>query len=148
MKEIKNEWLFANRKKISLIQRYLIEKSYQGAPEGDLDLAAINNLLGGAVLEITKLQEQITENKLDLEEVMPILEVVERKSILDKINFFNRLFPIPGSGFHRRRPRYPLVDRADGHRRVSGGCGPAGADAFGGDHRRGSAGGAPGPISG
>jgi len=38
-------------------------------------------------IEITKLQEQITENKLDLEEVMPILEVVERKSILDKINF-------------------------------------------------------------
>ena len=39
----------------------LVEKSYQGAPEGDLDLASVNNILGGAVLEITKLQDQVDE---------------------------------------------------------------------------------------
>jgi len=61
MHPLKNEWLIANRQKISAVQRQLVEKSYQGAPEGELDIAAVNNLLGGAVLEITKLQEKIDE---------------------------------------------------------------------------------------
>ena len=61
MHALKNEWLIGNHKRISAIQRMMIEKSYQGAPEGDLDLAAVNNILGGAVLEITKLQEQVDE---------------------------------------------------------------------------------------
>ena len=61
MHALKNEWLIANRKNISAVQRQLVQKSYQGAPEGDLDLAAVNNLLGGAVVEITKLQEKIDE---------------------------------------------------------------------------------------
>jgi hypothetical protein len=38
-----------------------VEKSYQGAPQGDLNLALVNNLLGGAVLEITKLQNKVDE---------------------------------------------------------------------------------------
>ena len=59
MHPLKNEWLIANRNKISAVQRQLVQKSYQGAPEGDLDLTAVNNLLGGAVMEITKLQERI-----------------------------------------------------------------------------------------
>ena len=61
MHALKNEWLIGNHKRISAIQRMLVEKSYQGAPEGDLDLASVNNILGGAVLEITKLQDQVDE---------------------------------------------------------------------------------------
>ena len=61
MHALKNEWLLANNKKISAIQTQLIEKSYQGAPEGDLDLTAVYNILGGAVKEITVLQEKVDE---------------------------------------------------------------------------------------
>ena len=46
-------------KKIEGVQRQLIEHSYAGSYGGAIDLAAVNNLLGGAVLEITKLQNQI-----------------------------------------------------------------------------------------
>ena len=75
MQAIKNEWLMANKNKISAVQRVLVEKSYQGAPEGDLDLGVVNNLLGGAILEITKLQ-----NKVDgLNEKIKNLEVKEVK---------------------------------------------------------------------
>lgn len=61
MEPLKNEWLIANSHKISAIQRSLVEMSYQGAPPGGIDLAAVNNMLGGAVLEITKLQKQVEE---------------------------------------------------------------------------------------
>ena len=54
-----NDWLIGNAKKIEAVQRQLIEHSYAGAYGGAIDLAAVNNLLGGAVLEITKLQNQI-----------------------------------------------------------------------------------------
>ena len=37
--------------------------------------------------KIIKLEKQVNNNKLDLEEVFPTLDTVERKSILDKINF-------------------------------------------------------------
>ena len=75
MQAIKNEWLMANKNKISAVQRVLVEKSYQGAPQGDLDLGVVNNLLGGAILEITKLQ-----NKVDgLNEKIKNLEVKEVK---------------------------------------------------------------------
>lgn len=53
-----------------------MEKSYQGAPQGDLDLAVVNNLLGGAILEITQLQNKVDElnekvKKLEVKEVKP-----------------------------------------------------------------------------
>ena len=53
-----------------------MEKSYQGAPQGDLNLAIVNNLLGGAVLEITKLQNKVDElnekiKKLEVKDVKP-----------------------------------------------------------------------------
>ena len=37
--------------------------------------------------KIVKIQKQVNENKLDLQEVLPILDKVERKSILDRISF-------------------------------------------------------------
>ena len=63
MKRHINEWLIGNAKKIEAVQRQLIEHSYAGAYGGAIDLAAVNNLLGGAVLEITKLQNKIEELK-------------------------------------------------------------------------------------
>ena len=50
-----------------------MEKSYQGAPQGDLDLGVVNNLLGGA---ITQLQNKVD----DLNEKIKKLEVKEVKS--------------------------------------------------------------------
>ena len=76
MQAIKNEWLMANKNKISAVQRVLVEKSYQGAPQGDLDLGVVNNLLGGAILEITQLQNKVD----DLNEKIKKLEVKEVKS--------------------------------------------------------------------
>jgi len=56
-----NEWMIANAKKIEAVQRQLLEHSYAGAYGGAIDLTAVINLLGGAVLEITKLQKRIEE---------------------------------------------------------------------------------------
>lgn len=56
-----NEWLIGNVKKIEGIKRQLIEHAYAGAYGGSIDLTAVNNLLDGAVLEITKLQKKIEE---------------------------------------------------------------------------------------
>ena len=76
MQKLKNEWLRVNKNKVSEVQRILVEKSYQGAPQGDLNLAIVNNLLGGAVLEITKLQNKVDElnekiKKLEVKDVKP-----------------------------------------------------------------------------
>jgi len=76
MEKLKNDWLIANKSKVVAVQRILVEKSYQGAPQGDLNLALVNNLLGGAVLEITKLQNKVDElnekiKKLEVKDVKP-----------------------------------------------------------------------------
>ena len=63
MQKHKNEWLIANARKIEAVQRQVVEHSYAGAYGGSIDLAAITNLMGGAVLEITKLQKEIEELK-------------------------------------------------------------------------------------
>jgi len=55
--------LIANARKIEAVQRQVVEHSYAGAYGGSIDLAAITNLMGGAVLEITKLQKEIEELK-------------------------------------------------------------------------------------
>jgi len=39
----------------------LLEHSYSGSYGGAIDLTAVNNLLGGAILEITKLQNRVEE---------------------------------------------------------------------------------------
>lgn len=62
-----NEWMIVNARKIEAIQRQLLEHSYAGAYGGAIDLTAVNNLLGGAVLEITKLQFKIEELTKELE---------------------------------------------------------------------------------
>ena len=54
-----NEWLLVNARKIEDVQRQLLEHSYAGAYGGSIDLTAVNNLMGGAVLEITKLQKKV-----------------------------------------------------------------------------------------
>ena len=56
-----NEWMIANAKRIEGIKRQLIEHAYAGSYGGAIDLTAVNNLLDGAVLEITKLQKRIEE---------------------------------------------------------------------------------------
>jgi len=61
MQKHTNEWLIANARKIEAVQRQVLEHSYAGAYGGSIDLAAITNLMGGAVLEITKLQNRIKE---------------------------------------------------------------------------------------
>ena len=43
------------------VQRQLLEHSYSGSYGGAIDLTAVNNLLGGAILEITKLQNRVEE---------------------------------------------------------------------------------------
>ena len=54
----------------------LVERSYQGAPEGELEHAVVNNLLGGAIVEITKLQNKVDElnekvKKVEAKETKP-----------------------------------------------------------------------------
>jgi len=61
MQKHTNEWLIANARKIEAVQRQVLEHSYAGAYGGSIDLAAVTNLMGGAVLEITKLQNRIKE---------------------------------------------------------------------------------------
>ena len=56
-----NDWLIANARKIEAVQRQVLEHSYAGAYGGSIDLAAITNLMGGAVLEITKLQKKVEQ---------------------------------------------------------------------------------------
>lgn len=51
--------MIANAKKIEQAQRQLLEHSYSGSYGGSIDLTALINLLGGAVLEITRLQKRI-----------------------------------------------------------------------------------------
>jgi len=53
--------MIANARRIEHAQRQLLEHSYSGSYGGAIDLTALNNLLGGAVLEITKLQKRIEE---------------------------------------------------------------------------------------
>jgi hypothetical protein len=71
MQRHKNEWLIANAKKIEGVQRQLLEHAYAGSYGGSIDLTAVNNLLGGAVIEITKLQNEIEELKKPKEEPKP-----------------------------------------------------------------------------
>jgi hypothetical protein len=56
-----NEWMIANARRIEGIKRQLIEHAYAGSYGGAIDLTAVNNLLDGAVIEITKLQKTIEE---------------------------------------------------------------------------------------
>jgi len=56
-----NEFMIGNAKNIEAIKRQLLEHSYAGAYGGTIDLAAVNNMLDGCVLEITKLQRRIEE---------------------------------------------------------------------------------------
>ena len=56
-----NEWLIGNAKRIEGIKRQLLEHSYAGAYGGTIDLTAVNNLLDGAVLEISQLQKRFEE---------------------------------------------------------------------------------------
>ena len=61
MQKHKNEWLIANARKIEGVQRQLLEHAYAGAYGGAIDLTAVNNLIGGAILEITQLQKRLDE---------------------------------------------------------------------------------------
>jgi hypothetical protein len=58
MGKINNIWVQTHHKEISAIKRQLIEYNYSGAYGGSLPLMKVNNLLDGALIEITKLQNE------------------------------------------------------------------------------------------
>ena len=61
MQKHTNEFMIVNARNIEAIKRQLLEHSYAGAYGGTIDLTAVNNMLDGCVLEITKLQKTIEE---------------------------------------------------------------------------------------
>jgi len=66
MINMKNKWLQLNQEDISKIQRVLIEQSYSGV--SDLfDFMKMHNIIGGCVIEITKLQTQINSLTYELQ---------------------------------------------------------------------------------
>jgi len=67
MERVVNDWIQANRGEISAIQRLLIEQSYAGQ-HGLFDYMKIHNILGGCIIEISKLQTQVNELKRALAE--------------------------------------------------------------------------------
>lgn len=58
MRVIKNEWLLMRKREIEAIKRQLLEYAYAGSYGGAIDLAKVNNIIDGAIVEITKLQDQ------------------------------------------------------------------------------------------
>jgi hypothetical protein len=56
-----NEFMIANARKIEAIKRQLLEHSYAGSYGGSINLAAVNNMLDGCIVEITKLQRRVEE---------------------------------------------------------------------------------------
>jgi len=67
MERAVNDWIKANSGEISSIQRILIEQSYAGQ-DGVFNYMKIHNILGGCIIEITKLQTQVNELKIALAE--------------------------------------------------------------------------------
>lgn len=59
MQKIKNEWLQMRTREIEAIKRQLLEYSYAGSYGGSIDLMRVNKIIDGAIIEITKLQNQV-----------------------------------------------------------------------------------------
>lgn len=59
-----NVWIQTNAKMITETKRKLIEHNYAGGYGGSLNLMQINNIIDGALIEITKLQKEIEEIKI------------------------------------------------------------------------------------
>jgi len=63
MAKTKNVWVQTNAKVITEVKRKLIEHNYAGGYGGSLNLMQINNIIDGALIEITKLQQENEELK-------------------------------------------------------------------------------------
>jgi len=66
MRQIKNEWLLIRRREIEAIKRQLLEYTYAGSYGGSIDLVKVNNIIDGAIIEITKLQEEVDRLKAEI----------------------------------------------------------------------------------
>lgn len=66
MRPIKNEWLLIRRREIEAIKRQLLEYTYAGSYGGSIDLVKVNNIIDGAIIEITKLQEENDKLKAEI----------------------------------------------------------------------------------
>ena len=64
MAKTKNVWIQTNAKVITETKRKLIEHNYAGGYGGSLNLMQINNIIDGALIEITKLQTEVENLKM------------------------------------------------------------------------------------
>lgn len=71
-----NAWILSHSKIIEAIKRQLIEYNYAGSYGGSIDLMRVNNIIDGALIEITKLQNQVTDlnqKNISLKEIIKTL---------------------------------------------------------------------------
>jgi len=61
-----NVWFETHKRRVEQIKRKLLEYSYSGSYGGSLNLMEINNVIDGMLIEITKLDKEITELKAKL----------------------------------------------------------------------------------
>lgn len=58
-----NIWFETNKKRIQSIKRQLIEYNYAGSYGGSINLMEVNNIIDGLLIEITKLDREMTDMK-------------------------------------------------------------------------------------
>lgn len=64
-----NIWFETNKRKIQSIKRQLIEYNYAGSYGGSINLMEINNIIDGLLIEVTKLDREMTELKNKIKEL-------------------------------------------------------------------------------
>jgi hypothetical protein len=58
-----NIWFETNKRRIQNIKRQLIEYNYAGSYGGSINLMEVNNIIDGLLIEITKLDREMTDMK-------------------------------------------------------------------------------------
>lgn len=58
-----NIWFETNKKRIERTKRQLIEYNYAGSYGGAINLMEVNNIIDGMIIEIVKLDKELTELK-------------------------------------------------------------------------------------
>ena len=76
---MKNIWIETNAKRIGKIKRQLIEYSYAGSYGGAIPLMEVNNIIDGALVEITKMQKQINTLTAETNTLKEKLKKIESK---------------------------------------------------------------------
>jgi len=79
-----NIWVQTNSKVISAIKRQLIEYSYAGSYGGTIPLMQVNNIIDGALIEITKLQKENDDLKKNINELQTQMKKESEKEDINE----------------------------------------------------------------